>query len=67
MMLSQLQVAKEDGRCISPNVQHMNGHNTHPVVCIHADIIGNTVVMKFLGHGICLVSVYVPILSIPTC
>ena len=27
-MLSQLRVAKEDRRCLSPDVQHTNGHNT---------------------------------------
>ena len=29
MMLSQLQAAKEDGRCLSPSVQSTNGYNTH--------------------------------------
>ena len=32
MMLSWLHAAEEDGRCLLPNVQYMNGHNTHTLL-----------------------------------
>ena len=32
MKLSQLQVAKQDGRCLSPKVQCQNGHKNTPQI-----------------------------------